>query len=94
MKITQNINKTSLMIACLSFLLGTALFIIHLVEPSYRLLEIGLFYTLIALVLNSITLIELIGHAIINPHHSNENLITIGVLLLNIPVTLTYLMFI
>lgn len=92
MKITQTINKISLLIAGLSFLLGTILYIIHRIEPSGHLIEIGLIYILIAFVLNSITLIGLIGNAIINRHHSKENLMTISLFLLNIPITITYIL--
>ena len=90
MQITQSINRNALMIATCSFLLGTIILLMHIIIPWDQIIVIGLFYVIIAIVLNGITLIGLIANSIINYHNSKENLTTIGIFLLNIPITIGY----
>ncbi|MBW1294931.1 hypothetical protein [Aquimarina litoralis] len=90
MQITQSINRNALMIATLSFLLGTIILLMHMIIPWDQILIIGLLYVVIAIVLNGITLIGLLANSIINYHCSKENLTTIGIFLLNIPIAIGY----
>ncbi len=79
------------MVATISFLLGTILLLLFLVSQSSILADIGLFYVLIAFVLNAMVLIGLIINSIINYQYYKENLVTILLFLLNIPVTIGYI---
>ncbi len=91
MNTIQPINKNALRIATISFLLGTMLLLLFLIFGSNVLLQIGFCYVLIASVLNGITLIGLLANSIINHQYYKENLTTILLVLLNIPITLGYI---
>ncbi len=90
MQITQSTNRNALMVATFSFLLGTILLLVHLIIPWEQIIIIGLFYVLVASVFNGITFIGLLANAIINYQYYRENLMTIVVFLLNIPIALGY----
>lgn len=91
MKIIQPVNKNALIIATISFLLGTILLLFFLISQSNILLDIGLFYVIIASTLNAIIFIGLITNAIINYQYYKENLTTIILVVLNIPITIGYI---
>jgi len=90
MQITQSVNRKALMIATVSFLLGTILFLMHLIIAWEQLIIIGLFYVMIASVLNGITFMGLLANSIINYHRYQENLTTVLIFLLNIPIAVGY----
>ncbi len=90
MEITQNINKKALKVAIVSFLLGSFILAFYLISASESFLIAGVFFAFIALVLNTITFIELITNAIINYQHYRENITTILFFLINIPVAVGY----
>lgn len=90
MKIIQSINKNALTIAVTSFIIGTILLLAFIIYPSDVLVTIGLFYILIALSLNTITIIELITNSFINYQYNKENLTTILLVTLNIPIAIGY----
>ncbi len=91
MRIIQPINKKALAIATISFLLGTILLLFYLISQSNIVADIGFFYVIIATVLNSITFIGLITNSLINYQYYRENLTTILLVILNIPITLGYI---
>ncbi|WP_438422390.1 hypothetical protein [Aquimarina macrocephali] len=91
MKIIQPINKSALIVATISFLLGTLLLLFFLISQSSIVLDIGLFYVIIASVLNIIVFVGLITNAIINYQYYKENLTTIILVILNIPITIGYI---
>ncbi len=91
MEIRQTINRKALMVATVSFLLGTCILLLYLISGSEAFLVGGAFYVLIALVLNAITLIGLFTNAIINYQYYKENLVTILLFAINIPVAIMYL---
>ena len=90
MTITNSINKIALFIAAVSFLLGTLLLIWYMITGYSPLIEVGMLYILVAFVLNGITLIGLVGNAIVNRHLFQENITAILLVLLNIPISLGY----
>lgn len=94
MEIKQNINRKALVIATISFLLGTLILLLYIVTASDAFLVGGLFYVLIAVVLNGITLIGLVANAIINYQYYRENLATILLFLINVPIAIGYVMLI
>lgn len=94
MEIRQNINRKALAVATISFLLGTLILLLYLITASDAFLVGGLFYVLIALVLNGITLIGLLANAIVHYQYYRENLTTILLFLVNIPIAIGYVMLI
>lgn len=91
MKITCKVNRRALIIALVSFILGSTLFVSYLLLGSFKLIYFGFIHTMIATVINGIALVEIIGNAIINRHHFKENLITITLVLLNVPIVIGYI---
>jgi len=92
MQIIQSTNRSALMIATFSFLIGTILFLMYLITAWEQVIIIGLFYVLIALVFNTITFIGLLANTLINHHHYRENITTILIFLLNIPIASCYVL--
>lgn len=90
MEITQPINKKALQVAIISLLIGTFILGLYLITKSESFLIGGVFYVFIALVLNVITLIELLTNAIIHYQYYKENLTTILIFLINIPIAVGY----
>lgn len=91
MKIIQPINKNALIVATISFLLGTLLLLFFLISQSNIVLDIGFFYVIIASVLNAIVFVGIITNAIINHQYYKENLTTIILVVFNIPITIGYI---
>ncbi|WP_103863775.1 hypothetical protein [Aquimarina sp. I32.4] len=91
MKIIQPINKTALFIATISFVLGTSLLLFFLISQYRAMIDIGIFYVMVAFTLNVITFVGLIANSIINYKHYKENLTTIAVVVINIPITIGYI---
>lgn len=90
MEIRQDINRKGLAVATICFLLGTIILLLYIITASEAFLVGGFLYVLIAVVLNTITLIGLLTNAIINYHYYKENLITILLFLINIPIAMGY----
>ncbi|PKV49850.1 hypothetical protein ATE84_1888 [Aquimarina sp. MAR_2010_214] len=95
MKIAQPINKIAIILALVSFLIGTSLLLLYIFHITYiersTLRHIGLNYIRIAFLVNIIYLAFLIINAIFFSKDTKENLITILFFLLNIPITLIYI---
>ncbi|GAA4279257.1 hypothetical protein [Aquimarina mytili] len=92
MQIRQTINKKALTLATISLLLGTFILLLYLTFESEAFLVGGVFYVLVTLVINAITLIGLFANAIINHQYYKENITTILLFLINIPIAMGYLM--
>jgi len=90
MKIKQTVNKKALILAIISFLLGTLILLLYLVSKSEAFLVGGVFYVIIAVTLNTITLIQLLANSIINYQYYRENLITMLLFITNIPIAIGY----
>ncbi len=90
MRILQPVNKNALFIATISFLVGTILLISYVMIDWDTLIPIGIFYVLIAFTLNIITLVAVIANSLINYHLYKENVLTVVLFLINIPVAIGY----
>lgn len=78
-------------LALLSFGIGTLLFVLHLVFPFEEgILILGFFYVLFAILINSLSLLNLCYLFITEPEHRETNAIRILILLANIPIALLY----
>lgn len=73
-----------------SFIVGTALFIIYCTTKYAPLLPIGLFYVILATIVNSIILLITMIMSIIYPKYYLKLLKTALILLLNLPVAYFY----
>lgn len=79
-------------IALISFAIGTLLFGIHFLLPNnFQILLLGLFYTLIAVLVNFGTLLYLIRKVFIAPTPNPKTVEEILAILANIPITALYL---
>ncbi len=86
---------TSRIVAITSFILGTVLFLsqVFLFDPG-ALLVFGFIYLIIAVTINLIFAIALIGDMFIKPTSKMILLKTLGILLLNIPIATFYMVII
>ncbi|TMM57997.1 hypothetical protein FEE95_00795 [Maribacter algarum] len=87
----HSINYSAVILAISSFVIGTILLLLSQSISADSLLVIGLYYTGLALIANIIMLLILITNAIRFHKDYCENLGTITILLLNIPITLYYI---
>lgn len=89
----ENLINTAKIIAGISFILGTMILVIFLnLKQGEDIIVIGYVYTLITLLVNLIVFIILLGYAINNKPYRTKLLKTCGLLLLNIPIAISYLM--
>jgi hypothetical protein len=77
--------------ALLSFIIGTFLFMIFILDQSILLLKTGIIYLVISLFINVFILIHLIYLAIFNSKERKDLAQTCGILLLNIPIIIGYI---
>ncbi|RZS91905.1 hypothetical protein [Aquimarina brevivitae] len=91
MKIQLEINKKALTVAASSFILGSTLLLLYLTTGAEAILIGGLLYVLIALAVNAITLIHILVNTITNLQNYKENLRTLLLFLINIPIAIGYI---
>jgi hypothetical protein len=88
---TKNPTAFSTYLALLSFSIGTLLLVSHLVFPREEgILILGFFYVLFAILINSLSLLNLCYLFITEPENRETNAIRILILLSNIPIALLY----
>jgi hypothetical protein len=73
-----------------SFVIGTILLLLYLFTKQSKLIEIGLFYIIIAFIANSIMLIWLLYHYVSQTNQREYFAIKILILLANIPIAFFY----
>ena len=80
-------------IALLSFTVGTLILINHLfLIRSFLIIKIGIGYTLGAFIVNSIVVLTLIIKTFIIPYKRKELIKTCGLVLINVPITILYIL--
>ena len=85
--------QTSRWTAMISFSFGTLLFLTQLVfSNSVNIYVLGLFYVITAAFINLIFVIALFVEMFLRPLLIEELMITLGILLLNIPIAMIYFM--
>lgn len=78
-------------IALLSFLIGTLLFISYFLFPKWEnIIFVGILYVLAALFINIIILVNLIIDFITAPSQRKNIAFQMVVVLLNVPIAITY----
>ena len=83
--------STGKIIAILSFVIGTVILALHLTfKHNTTLLIVGLYFTIIAVIINLIVFLSLLVTAIINFEYRFELLKSCGIILLNIPIAFLY----
>jgi hypothetical protein len=88
---TNTATAFSTYLALLSFSIGTILFILHLIFPyEDGIIILGFFYVLFAILINSLSLLNLCYLFITKPENRETNAIRILILLANIPIALLY----
>lgn len=86
----NSILDLSKLIASISFIFGTLLLVIHLFFGLEKIITIGLFYVLGALIINTLLLISLIINLIISSKKREIYLKSIGIILINLPIAIGY----
>jgi Na+-driven multidrug efflux pump len=74
-----------------SFIIGTLLLILHLINPSGELFAVGFTYLAIATIINLIVLLKLWFLYLTQKNHREYYTIKILILLTNIPIVFVYL---
>ena len=78
----------------ISFLIGTILFIVFtFLVKSLMLLQTGIIYILVSFIMNLFILIHLLYQAYVHPQHRLQLLQTCGLMLLNLPIAISYFSF-
>ena len=84
-------GKLAIIVFIISFLLGTLLFLIYITTKNENLLFTGLLFVLAATFFNCLILLKLIYLLITSKNHKLYLLVRIGIVCLNIPITIIYL---
>ena len=84
------IIKTSRNVALISFIIGTLILATFYLTENTGFAFIGLFYLFVAVVINLIFLIGLILKLVTKETDKKKTLISIGILLMNIPIVILY----
>lgn len=74
-----------------SFIIGTILLVLHLINPTGSLFGVGIIYLILAFVINLIMLLRLAYLAFTQKNHQDYFTIKILILLSNIPIAYVYL---
>jgi hypothetical protein len=74
-----------------SFIIGTILLILHLINPTGALFGVGVIYLILAFTINLIMLLRLTYLAFKQKNHQDYFTVKILILLSNIPIAFVYL---
>lgn len=89
-----NIFKIALWTTLVSFILGSLLTLSYYQTSKDEILFIGYAYTALAVLVNLIILIMVVGHGLRNKTHRKKALLVTMVQLVNVPVVVIYFVFI
>ena len=89
-KFKHNINYIALWIAIISFIIGTILLVSFKITDDFSFAIIGYYYIILAVFINALMVLLLLIHSVFHHKQYKEHLITIGFVLLNIPITCYY----
>jgi hypothetical protein len=84
-------GKLSIQVTMISFLFGTLIFILYQISKNQTIFFVGFLYVLTAVFFNTIILLKLVYLLITTKNHRLYILSRIGIICLNIPITLTYI---
>lgn len=84
-------GKLAIIISIISFILGTLIFLLYITSKNETLLFIGLLYVIGAIFFNGIILLKLLYLLITSKNQTLYLLKRIGIVCLNIPITIIYL---
>jgi hypothetical protein len=88
----RSVRTISFITAGISFGLGTLILLIHFFMKGEGMLFIGFYYLVGAVAINLLVLFMMIIVMFIRPEDLKENLVSAGILLLNIPIACVYFM--
>jgi len=87
----HRINRIAIIIAGVCFSIGTILFLGYKLKPYDFLIGIGIWFVLLAFILNSFMLFVLLINGLIHYRDYKEHFYTLFLIILNLPVTGLYL---
>jgi hypothetical protein len=88
------LDKIGKYTALISFLIGTLLLLIFYYTDSTEITGFGIYFIIIAGILNLIIIALLLAEILSNKENRNRNLKTTGLMLLNIPIVFVYFYFV
>ncbi len=87
----HRINRIAVIIAAVCFSIGTLLFVGYWLKPFDFLLGIGIWFVLLAFMLNSFMLLVLLINGLLHYKDYKEHFYTLFLIILNLPITGFYL---
>lgn len=90
-KFKHRINRIAVYLAIISFGIGTLLLLSFKISHYSGLIQMGFTYVIYAFAINSVMLLLIVIRTIRYIKDLKEHLITIGIMLLNIPIAQVYL---
>ena len=90
-KFKYPINHVAVLLAALSFAVGTVVFVAFKLTGEFGLMVIGYYHILGAAAVNTFMLLLLLIHATMHVKDYKESLLTSVVVVMNIPITALYL---
>ncbi|WP_308990878.1 hypothetical protein QLS71_012395 [Mariniflexile litorale] len=82
---------TSKTLAASSFIIGTILFTLQIsFRHSHALVYPGIIFIIVAVILNTMSLLGLLIYLFVNPKEKHEIIKACGMVLLNIPIAILY----
>ncbi len=87
---TKQLIKIGRIIAILSFLIGTVIFVLYYLTSVDSFLFVGYIFIVVVAIINSIFLILIAVRYSKEEHHKTHLFITAGIILINIPALLFY----
>ena len=84
------ITEISRIIALVSFVIGTLILTLFYWTENLTLTMVGLFYLVLAFIINSVFLVGLVIKLINKESDKKQVLISIGLMLINIPIVILY----
>ncbi|MFK7812524.1 MAG: hypothetical protein AB8B59_08520 [Maribacter sp.] len=89
-KFKYPINYIAVCIAAISFLIGSILLLFFKITDDFMLAVIGYYYVILAAVFNGFIVFLLLINSMLHLKDFKEHLISIGLVLLNIPIANFY----
>ena len=87
----NNLNHTGQVVALLSFVIGTTLLAFYLYfGENFIPLGLAFLFIIVAIIVNSVLFVAIIGTTMFRKTHQKEALKTCGLMLLNIPIAILY----
>ncbi|MEN8817256.1 MAG: hypothetical protein ABF274_10380 [Nonlabens sp.] len=86
----QTQNRIAIQLAIISFIAGFIVFLLFVITGNKEYAFLGIICIIIASIFNLILFLVVVGHTILGSVSLKEGLFTMYVMILNIPITISY----